>query len=118
MALNAAVLKAMEMIHSETASPALPGFGRSPMVRQLRVTDSPFPLSNVGDSHVDEAAEQFISRFYNDLRRQNTKVAFGSRAMDASATGFSGRRLLFPGTAGGGGNKDQQVNRYVTPFNT
>lgn len=81
MAVNAAVLKAMEMIHSETSSPALPGFGRSPMVRQLRVTDSPFPLSSVEDedNHVDEAAEQFISRFYNDLRRQNTKAAaFGS----------------------------------------
>ncbi|KAK1434139.1 hypothetical protein QVD17_11057 [Tagetes erecta] len=68
---NAAVLKAMEMIHSETASPALPGFGRSPVVRQLRVTDSPFPVSNVEeDNHVDEAAERFISRFYSDLRRQ------------------------------------------------
>ncbi|KAI3727256.1 hypothetical protein L1987_67068 [Smallanthus sonchifolius] len=75
-AVNAAVLKAMEMIHSEMASPALPGFGRSPVVRQLRVTDSPFPLSSVQDEdcHVDEAAEQFISRFYNDLRRQNTNV--------------------------------------------
>nr|GEW29070.1 hypothetical protein [Tanacetum cinerariifolium] len=61
----------MEMIHSENVSPALPGFGRSPMVRQLRVTDSPFPLSNVDeDSHVDDAAEEFINRFYNDLRRQ------------------------------------------------
>ncbi|CAI9281149.1 unnamed protein product [Lactuca saligna] len=79
MAFNAAVLKAVEMIHSETASPALPGFGRSPMVRQLRVTDSPFPLSSVhDDNQVDEAAEQFISRFYNDLRRQNTKASFGS----------------------------------------
>ncbi|MFS7906184.1 hypothetical protein Hanom_Chr01g00056301 [Helianthus anomalus] len=68
---NAAVLQALEMIHSETASPALPGFGRSPVVRQLRVTDSPFPVSNVEeDNRVDEAAEQFINRFYNDLRRQ------------------------------------------------
>ncbi|KAF5793289.1 hypothetical protein HanXRQr2_Chr09g0415781 [Helianthus annuus] len=72
MAVNAAVLRAMEMINSEAASPALPGFGRSPVVRQLRVSDSPFPLSNVDeDSHVDEAAEQFINRFYSDLRRQN-----------------------------------------------
>ncbi|KAI3786095.1 hypothetical protein L1987_45222 [Smallanthus sonchifolius] len=74
-AVNAAVLKAMEMIHSEMASPALPVFGRSPVVRQLRVTDSPFPLSSVDEvCHVDEAAEQFISRFYNDLRRQNANV--------------------------------------------
>ncbi|MFS7906188.1 hypothetical protein Hanom_Chr01g00056351 [Helianthus anomalus] len=72
MAINAAVLKAMEMINSEAASSTLPGFGRSPVVRQLRVSDSPFPLSNVDeDSHVDEAAEKFINRFYNDLRRQN-----------------------------------------------
>ncbi|KAI3766575.1 hypothetical protein L2E82_16639 [Cichorium intybus] len=79
MVVNAVVLNAMEMIHSETASPALPGFGRSPMVRQLRVTDSPFPLSSLHeDNQVDEAAEQFISRFYNDLRRQNTKASFGS----------------------------------------
>ncbi|KAK9066230.1 hypothetical protein SSX86_013551 [Deinandra increscens subsp. villosa] len=71
-AFNEAVLKAMEMaVYSETASPALPGFGRSPVVRQLRVTDSPFPLSGAEeDNRVDEAAEQFISRFYNDLRRQ------------------------------------------------
>lgn len=72
VAFNAAVLKAMEMIdHSEMGSPELPGFGRTPVVRQLRITDSPFPVSNVGDdNHVDEAAEQFINRFYNDLRQQ------------------------------------------------
>nr|XP_043618079.1 uncharacterized protein LOC122589823 [Erigeron canadensis] len=74
----AAVLKAMEMIQSENSSPALPGFGRSPMVRQLRVTDSPFPLNNSvddEDSHVvDEAAEKFINRFYKDLRRQNANA--------------------------------------------
>ncbi|KAL8256726.1 hypothetical protein R6Q59_028767 [Mikania micrantha] len=76
----AAVLKAMEMIHSEAASPALPGFGRSPMVRQLRVTDSPFPLSCVDeDNHVDEKAEQFIIQFYNDLQRQ--KQICGGDAM-------------------------------------
>ncbi|XP_071728510.1 uncharacterized protein [Rutidosis leptorrhynchoides] len=73
MAVKVAVWKAMEMIHSETASPVLPGFGKSPMVRQLRVTDSPFPLTSVDeDSHVvDEAAERFISRFYSGLRKQN-----------------------------------------------
>ncbi|XP_076910342.1 uncharacterized protein LOC143567955 [Bidens hawaiensis] len=75
MAVNEAVLKAIEMSHSETVSPTLPGFGRSPMVRQLRITDSPFPLSSVDeDNHVDVAAEKFISRFYNDLRRQNNYV--------------------------------------------
>ncbi|KAI3671590.1 hypothetical protein L1987_52001 [Smallanthus sonchifolius] len=71
-AFNASVLKAMEMIHSDTTSPAWTGFGRSPVVRQLRVTDSPFPFCNVDeDNHVDEAAEQFIIRFYNDLQRKN-----------------------------------------------
>lgn len=72
--VNAAVMKALEMIQSETASPAadyLPGFGRTPMVRQLRVTDSPFPLRDAEeDSRVDEAAEAFISKFYWNLRRQ------------------------------------------------
>ncbi|GKB42998.1 hypothetical protein Tco_0887940 [Tanacetum coccineum] len=77
MAINAVLMKAMALIHSENASPALPGLGRSPMARELRVTDSPFPLSSSmdEDSHmVDEAAEKFINRFYNDLRRQNTKA--------------------------------------------
>ncbi|KAL3528701.1 hypothetical protein ACH5RR_008023 [Cinchona calisaya] len=73
-----ALTRALEMLHSETASPALPGFGKSPMVRQLRITDSPFPLKDVDDedSHVvDEAAEKFISKFYKDLRRQNAMAA-------------------------------------------
>ncbi|PHU15070.1 hypothetical protein BC332_16275 [Capsicum chinense] len=73
--MNAAVLKALEMIQSETASPALPGFGRTPTVRQLRITDSPFPLRDGADegdmmSHVNEKADEFISRFYRDLRRE------------------------------------------------
>lgn len=59
----------------DVASPALPGFGRSPMVvRQLRVTDSPFPVAGAGDEdcHVDKAAEEFINRFYKELRLQKT----------------------------------------------
>ncbi|XP_054782139.1 uncharacterized protein LOC129289402 [Prosopis cineraria] len=53
------------------ASPALPGFGRSPMVRQLRVTDSPFPVQDDDRDHqVDKEAEDFIKRFYKDLRKQ------------------------------------------------
>ncbi|KAL7152447.1 hypothetical protein ABFS83_04G097700 [Erythranthe nasuta] len=56
------------------ASPVLPGFGPSPNVRQLRVTDSPFPLEDDvdKDSHVDEAAEVFIMNFYKELRLQNS----------------------------------------------
>ncbi|WMV35063.1 hypothetical protein MTR67_028448 [Solanum verrucosum] len=77
--MNAAVLKALEMLQSETASPALPRFGRTPTVRQLRITDSPFPLREAdnGDmiSHVDEKADEFISRFYRDLRREASAFA-------------------------------------------
>ncbi|KAG8380022.1 hypothetical protein BUALT_Bualt07G0150300 [Buddleja alternifolia] len=64
---------AVEMVNSVAASPALPGFGRTPMVRQLRITDSPFPLGfNVEDDcHVDAAAEKFIMKFYKDLKRQS-----------------------------------------------
>ncbi|CAL5439193.1 unnamed protein product [Camellia sinensis] len=61
-----------DMIYSELSSPALPGFGKSPTVRQLRITDSPFPLRDVEvDSHVDQAAEEFILKFYNELKKQN-----------------------------------------------
>ncbi|GER52408.1 Avr9/Cf-9 rapidly elicited protein 146 [Striga asiatica] len=65
---------AVEMAVSAAASPALPGFGPSPMVRRLRVTDSPFPLGGVEEEncHVDEAAEEFIMKFYRDLRHQNS----------------------------------------------
>ncbi|KAG8380010.1 hypothetical protein BUALT_Bualt07G0149100 [Buddleja alternifolia] len=64
---------AVEMVNSVAVSAALPGFGRTPMVRQLRITDSPFPLGfNVEDDcHVDAAAEKFIMKFYKDLKRQS-----------------------------------------------
>ncbi|KAK4413839.1 hypothetical protein Salat_2796700 [Sesamum alatum] len=72
------VAAALEIINSAAASPALPGFGRSPVVRQLRVTDSPFPLRDIDeDSHVDEAAEEFIMKFYRDLRQQNSTARLG-----------------------------------------
>ncbi|KAK4719190.1 hypothetical protein R3W88_017528 [Solanum pinnatisectum] len=75
--MKAAVLKALEMLQSETASPALPGFGRTPTVRQLRITDSPFPLTSDAHniSHIDEKADEFISRFYRDLRREASVFA-------------------------------------------
>ncbi|KAF2285227.1 hypothetical protein GH714_039053 [Hevea brasiliensis] len=61
------------------ASPmVLPGFGKSPIVRQLRITDSPFPLKDEGDSQVDKAAEEFIKKFYKDLKLQKTSSAFES----------------------------------------
>ncbi|KAL4560001.1 hypothetical protein LXL04_032149 [Taraxacum kok-saghyz] len=66
------LLKALNMLTSVTTSPALMGSGKSPIVKQLRITDSPFPVSNGDeDGEVDEAAEKFIMRFYNGLRRQN-----------------------------------------------
>ncbi|XP_010535184.1 PREDICTED: uncharacterized protein LOC104810538 [Tarenaya hassleriana] len=54
-------------------SPYLPGFGRTPLVRPLRVTDSPFPLpeeADVGNGHVDKAADEFIKKFYKNLKQQ------------------------------------------------
>ncbi|KAL1216283.1 hypothetical protein V5N11_026762 [Cardamine amara subsp. amara] len=44
----------------------------SPAVRQLRVTDSPFPLEDDGDHDnvVDKAAEEFIKKFYKNLKLQ------------------------------------------------
>ncbi|KAD2806242.1 hypothetical protein E3N88_39619 [Mikania micrantha] len=69
--VDPAVIKALEMLTSAAASPAVYGLGKSPMVRQLRITDSPFPLCNEeDDGYVDEAAEKYIMKFYNGLRRQ------------------------------------------------
>ncbi|EXB59783.1 hypothetical protein L484_010894 [Morus notabilis] len=49
----------------------LPGFGKSPLVRQLRITDSPFPLKDEGgDNQVDVKAEDFINKFYKNLKLQ------------------------------------------------
>ncbi|XP_059286075.1 uncharacterized protein LOC132039595 [Lycium ferocissimum] len=48
----------------------LRGFGK-----QVRVTDSPFPVRNeveALENHVDEAADEFISKFYRNLRRQSS----------------------------------------------
>ena len=81
-----AVHKMLEMMNNadktEAASPlvTLPGFGKSPVGKQLRVTDSPFPLKDEfeGDSQVDKAAEEFIKRFYKDLKLQNTMAALDS----------------------------------------
>ncbi|KAL9232114.1 hypothetical protein vseg_007257 [Gypsophila vaccaria] len=50
------------------------GFGISPAaLRRIRVTDSPFPLrrgEDDGDKHVDEAADEFIKKFYFQLKQQ------------------------------------------------
>lgn len=65
------------VIGSAAASPALPGFGASPAARQLRIADSPFPLRNgEEDRYVDEAAEVFIAKFYDEQRRWNYLAYF------------------------------------------
>ncbi|KAL6539201.1 hypothetical protein OROGR_011850 [Orobanche gracilis] len=67
----AAAATALYIFKSAAASPALPG--PSPLVRQLRITDSPFPIRNFEeDNHVDKAAEEFIVRFYKNLKKQNS----------------------------------------------
>ncbi|XP_054782370.1 uncharacterized protein LOC129289602 [Prosopis cineraria] len=77
--VNNALKKALEMLddnkYSDVAkgSPALTGFGRTPAARQMRVTDSPFPVKDGNDEkddQVDEAAEEFINRFYRGLKKQ------------------------------------------------
>ncbi|KAL0315685.1 UNVERIFIED_CONTAM: hypothetical protein Sradi_5446700 [Sesamum radiatum] len=60
------------------ASP-LPGFGRSPVGRQLRVTDSPFPVKDPEENHqVDRDCEEFIKKFYKDLKNQKRIAALES----------------------------------------
>ncbi|XWS18955.1 hypothetical protein CRYUN_Cryun32bG0089300 [Craigia yunnanensis] len=61
------------VVEAAAASPMLPGFGQTPLVRQLRITDSPFPLRDVDEDNgnVDKAAEDFINKFYKCLKQQN-----------------------------------------------
>ncbi|CAN0858752.1 hypothetical protein LINGRAHAP2_LOCUS7439 [Linum grandiflorum] len=72
-----AVKMALEMFNNTSnlyaPSPMLPGFGKSPMGRQLRITDSPFPLreEDHGDNGVvDQKAGEFIANFYRELQKQ------------------------------------------------
>ncbi|KAF3442986.1 hypothetical protein FNV43_RR16904 [Rhamnella rubrinervis] len=86
-----AVQKVLEMCLNNNemaveASPlvSLPGFGKSPLVRQLRITDSPFPLKDEGgdNGQVDVEAEEFIKRFYKDLKSQTRMNSLQSPAYD------------------------------------
>lgn len=86
----ATVNRALEIINAQLQVPESPdvmatpspapywNFGISPMVggggRQLRITDSPFPIEEEGevDRQVDSKADEFIKRFYEQLRMQKT----------------------------------------------
>lgn len=72
-----------EMVAEASPLVTLPGFGKSPMVRQLRITDSPFPLKEEGDSQVDKEAEEFIKRFYKDLKLQKRSAVLESPSYHA-----------------------------------
>ncbi|KAK1390395.1 Avr9/Cf-9 rapidly elicited protein 146 [Heracleum sosnowskyi] len=67
--VNIESMKATEMLQSDVALLTMTGVGRSPTVR---VTDSPYPIREVhddqDDGRVDEAAEEFIIKFYQNLK--------------------------------------------------
>ncbi|KAF8090726.1 hypothetical protein N665_0468s0004 [Sinapis alba] len=77
-AVSEAVKKVFELLGENDTSAAGAAAGESPLVsafpavRQLRVTDSPFPLDDGGDHDhvVDKAAEEFIKKFYKNLKLQ------------------------------------------------
>ncbi|KAJ9559616.1 hypothetical protein OSB04_004776 [Centaurea solstitialis] len=68
-------LKALDiMITNSTLSPQLPGSRNIVMVDPLRIKESPLVFNDHAgseDGQVDEAAERFIMRFYNDRRHEN-----------------------------------------------
>ncbi|CAH2077617.1 unnamed protein product [Thlaspi arvense] len=77
-AVAEAVKKVFELLgENDTKATTAAAAGESPLmafpaVRQLRVTDSPFPLDDGGehDHVVDKAAEEFINKFYKNLKLQ------------------------------------------------
>lgn len=87
--LAAAIVRGLETLSAEmaispddgeystaaTPSPALLSWRSPEGVRQLRVTDSPFPVIGEGEDDggkVDRRAEEFIKRFYEQLRLQKS----------------------------------------------
>ncbi|CAM0880244.1 unnamed protein product [Alopecurus aequalis] len=83
----ATVAAAFEMMNVQAAGGETPGatgatpspmlalsLGRCPAgARQLRITDSPFPVDPEGvDERVDAEADSFIKRFYEQLRMQQS----------------------------------------------
>ena len=86
---DSTIQKVLEILNeidaSSFSSPSplvtFPGFGKSPIGKKIRVTDSSFPLKEEeGDdhSHVDVAAEEFIKRFYKNLNLQQKLAAIQS----------------------------------------
>ncbi|KAD6795155.1 hypothetical protein R6Q59_020944 [Mikania micrantha] len=79
--LNAgSVRKAFDVLNSSVEPEKSPltvlGFGEGSSVRQLRVTDSPFPVSTEeGDVQVDKLAEEFIKNFYEELKLERNRTA-------------------------------------------
>ncbi|KAJ0864808.1 hypothetical protein HanRHA438_Chr12g0533861 [Helianthus annuus] len=78
------VKKVFDILNSYESDPekspmTLLGFGESPNVRQLRVTDSPFPENNNMEEEdviqVDMKAEEFIKNFYKELLQQKKRAA-------------------------------------------
>ncbi|KAJ9559683.1 hypothetical protein OSB04_004843 [Centaurea solstitialis] len=67
------LLKTLDtMITNSILSPPLSRSRNTPMVDPLKIKDSPLAFSDRDeDGQVDEAAENFIRRFYNDRRREN-----------------------------------------------
>ncbi|KAL9376409.1 hypothetical protein Peur_030529 [Populus x canadensis] len=54
----------------------------SPVVRQVRITDSPFTMRDVDeDCHVDTEAEKFIEMFYRELRLEKRMAAHDQAAV-------------------------------------
>ncbi|XP_072965424.1 uncharacterized protein [Typha angustifolia] len=78
----AEMAKVFDILNSEAsdaesaAATPMWSFGKSPaVVRQLRITDSPFPIreeEGEADGRVDQEAEEFIRRFYEQLRLQRS----------------------------------------------
>ncbi|KAJ8644853.1 hypothetical protein MRB53_006601 [Persea americana] len=88
-----ALQNSLEMLRTDISEESLvspgPGFGQSPgpPVRKLRITDSPFPVADADeDCRVDREAEDFIWRFYEQLRLQ--------KRMDALEASFYEERMI------------------------
>lgn len=88
------VFDTLSNYESVEASPMmhLPGFGRSPMVRQTRVTDSPYLKKDVEENNVyqvDKEAEDFIMKFYMDQWKQQKMIESSSSPSPYHAWGKS-----------------------------